>query len=430
MSSLPQPPPAIEMKPGVSVTARFSLLIACLAIILALQYPLFLSYFQRLTSSGPVVTGVGVDRSKVLAALSGLSQYKIKANAALHKKKREYNKLPSQQKLHLLQSLKYYTKISQATAAANTNDRVAKAVRDFGMRYYNISSLELHAYEKTRGRASGDHTQVVQALKHFVRDWSSAGEHERSATFPPILTTMKTLFPNQLREGRQTRVLVPGAGLGRLAYELAAQGFDVVANEFSPYMTLAHRYILSLHQENPIAKIDGHTFHPNINWWSHHRSNESMLRAATFPEVLPQRDVLNRLRLIEGDFVKAFLPLEESGFDAVVTLFFIDTARNIVDYLETIHKVLKPGGIWANLGPLLYGTAPLIELSLDEVLRVAEKIGFELLPVDEKWGDDTFPDVEEWKGKIKGNLAGYSWDQESLSRNAYQAQFWVGRKKD
>lgn len=33
-----------------------------------------------------------------------------------------------------------------------------------------------------------------------------------------------------------------------------------------------------------------------------------------------------------------------------MTCFFIDTARNIVHYLETIHGLLKPGGLWINLG--------------------------------------------------------------------------------
>ena len=38
------------------------------------------------------------------------------------------------------------------------------------------------------------------------------------------------------------------------------------------------------------------------------------------------------------------------SWDAVVTCFFIDTAHNIVEYLEIIYKVLKPGGVWINLG--------------------------------------------------------------------------------
>lgn len=71
-------------------------------------------------------------------------------------------------------------------------------------------------------------------------------------------------------------------------------------------------------------------------------------------------------------------------WDVVVTCFFIDTAHNIVEYIEIISKILKDGGvsswsvgmrfsfssffhitysllfnlsgwqIWINLGPLLY----------------------------------------------------------------------------
>lgn len=68
-------------------------------------------------------------------------------------------------------------------------------------------------------------------------------------------------------------------------------------------------------------------------------------------------------------------------WDAVVTCFFIDTAHNIIEYIETISKILKDGGVnflcysflnsfdllwlltclgsmfrqvWINLGPLLY----------------------------------------------------------------------------
>ena len=42
------------------------------------------------------------------------------------------------------------------------------------------------------------------------------------------------------------------------------------------------------------------------------------------------------------------------GYDSVVTCFFIDTAPVSIDYLETIHHALRPGGVWVNFGPLLY----------------------------------------------------------------------------
>ena len=41
-------------------------------------------------------------------------------------------------------------------------------------------------------------------------------------------------------------------------------------------------------------------------------------------------------------------------WDAVLTCFFIDTAQNIVSYIETIARLLREGGVWINLGPLLF----------------------------------------------------------------------------
>lgn len=57
-----------------------------------------------------------------------------------------------------------------------------------------------------------------------------------------------------------------------------------------------------------------------------------------------------------GDFEEIYggepVPGEpEAGiWDAVLTCFFIDTAKNIVNYLRVIHKILAPGGVWINLG--------------------------------------------------------------------------------
>ena len=36
--------------------------------------------------------------------------------------------------------------------------------------------------------------------------------------------------------------------------------------------------------------------------------------------------------------------------------FFIDTAHNIIQYLETIFHILKPGGYWINMGMNLGGS--------------------------------------------------------------------------
>jgi carnosine N-methyltransferase len=68
------------------------------------------------------------------------------------------------------------------------------------------------------------------------------------------------------------------------------------------------------------------------------------------------------MNMTAGDFITSYSgPDNEDTFDAVVTVYFIDTAPNLIRYIETIRNVLKPGGLWINVGPLLWhfdGRAP------------------------------------------------------------------------
>lgn len=326
-----------------------------------------------------------------------------------------------------MSTVPYAEKLEKASSLIRENDILVQKIIDHGLSYYDLTFTEVLSFRSAHRNDSkpvSDHASVVQSLKHFVRDWSSAGSHERDVTFPQILTTLKTLYPDTaVREAK--KILVPGAGLGRLSYEIAAMGFETIANEYSFYQNLAHLWMLSVPNTMP---RDALTLYPFINWWSHQRTTASLLRGVAFPDTQLSPSALEKLSLIDGDFTTAFYA-ETGTYDVVVTLFFIDTARSIVDYLDKIHAALQPGGVWINLGPLLYGTSPWVELSLDEVLAIAENIGFELVPTEEKWGADTFADMEAWRGKVRGAFAGYSWDQDSLSRNAYSAQFWVATKK-
>lgn len=55
-----------------------------------------------------------------------------------------------------------------------------------------------------------------------------------------------------------------------------------------------------------------------------------------------------------------------SNWAGVVTCFFMDTAPVILDYIDVIARILKPGGVWVNLGPLLYHWVADIEANQDE----------------------------------------------------------------
>ena len=66
-----------------------------------------------------------------------------------------------------------------------------------------------------------DLPRVRESLKHFVRDWSEDGRLERSQIFGPILDALAEVS----HAGRKDmKVLVPGSGLGRLAWEISQLG--------------------------------------------------------------------------------------------------------------------------------------------------------------------------------------------------------------
>ena len=71
-----------------------------------------------------------------------------------------------------------------------------------------------------------DHAKVREALKHFVRDWSEEGRRERRQALGPVLDALKT-FERDVSGRREKRVLVPGAGLGRLAWEISQLGLSL-----------------------------------------------------------------------------------------------------------------------------------------------------------------------------------------------------------
>jgi len=88
-----------------------------------------------------------------------------------------------------------------------------------------------------------------------------------------------------------------------------------------------------------------------------------------------------------GDFLDVYGKIGEKNseqWDVVATVFFIDTAHDVIAYLETIHRILKPGGHWINFGPLLYHFADVeneisLELPYEEILNISKKIGFDIV---------------------------------------------------
>ncbi|KAF7626759.1 hypothetical protein AFLA_014144 [Aspergillus flavus NRRL3357] len=372
------------------------------------EYSRLQARLQRSTGS----SDTSHPRQRLLTALHAFHRYKERNLAETKRWRDWYKKIPKKQRSIVESTVKYTRKLNTVEHLFETNERLAHEIVKHGMQFYNISQTELDQFVKENEKQgiNTDKTSVSQAMKHFVRDWADEGHDERQDAFPCILgslANMSRTFEHPLR------VLLPGAGLGRLAHEVnALGGFEVTMNEWSMYMNLAYRYLSSL------SSVNSKTFHPHIDWWSHHATTADLQRSVSFPDTLASPSVL----LVEGDFTTAFA--EDTGkYDVIVTLFFIDTARNLVSYFENIHRLLRPGGQWINLGPLLYGSAPFLQLSLDEIVALTEHIGFKFQETDPSCGGITIPGLT-----VRGKEVAYARNGKGLSKNAYQAQFWVARK--
>ena len=173
--------------------------------------------------------------------------------------------------------------------------------------------------------------------------------------------------------------LLLGAGLGRLVYDFAAEGYTSQGNEFSYYMLIASNFILNLIEEKEQFIIQ-----PFIHNFSNIFEEKDPFEAYQIPDLNPssQMPAESDFSMVAGEFVEVYGKQEEE-WDGVVTCFFLDTANNIVEYIKTIAKILKTNGVWVNFGPLLYHYSEMeeevsIELSWEEVKHVIEMMGFEI----------------------------------------------------
>eukprot|EP00063_Salmo_salar_P052851 XP_014027686.1 PREDICTED: carnosine N-methyltransferase-like isoform X2 [Salmo salar] len=158
-------------------------------------------------------------------------------------------------------------------------------------------------------------------------------------------------------------------------------------------------------------KVNSMTLYP----WIHQFSNNKRSSGVN-PQSLPPNSDFS---MVAGDF-QVFT--EPNTWDCVATCFFIDTAH-VIDYVETIWNILKPGGVWLNLGPLLYHFENIanelsIELSYEDVRVAILKYGFHLeVTHKDDDGNDlcTFNSFQYWRVPLpeldisllqNGNLSG------------------------
>ncbi|GMT14560.1 hypothetical protein PFISCL1PPCAC_5857 [Pristionchus fissidentatus] len=252
--------------------------------------------------------------------------------------------------------------------------------------------------------------KINSTLKQITREWSTHGKSERDATFGPLLSELQSRFPEENRE--KLHVLVPGSGLSRLAWEISCAGFTTVACEFSSYMLIASYVLLNI-----LGEENEFTIHPYVSSTCNHWSYADRTRAVSFPDVCPTTASKNAelMSMRPGDFLSMFKG-DDGKYSAVVTAWFIDTAHNIITYIEHINRLLKVGGVWINSGPLTYHFSDTpdelsIELPFEEILRIASLYGFRI----------------EKESRSEPSL--YAADKRSMLQYTYECGFFVAVKE-
>lgn len=218
--------------------------------------------------------------------------------------------------------------------------------------------------------------KVYTTLKQVVRDWSEDGALEREACYGLIISELRKLHPN-INNG--LKVLVPGSGLGRLAFDIANLGFSCEGNEFSLHMLITSNFII-----NQCMEANQYTLYPYTHLSSNNLTFQNQVKPIKFPDISPfcfeNEDF--KFSMAAGDFLDIYNKKDE--WDNIVTCFFIDTAHNVIDYIEKIWDILKPGGYWLNFGPLLYHYSnqqgeKSLDLSYEQIKKIIQKIGFKYI---------------------------------------------------
>ena len=207
---------------------------------------------------------------------------------------------------------------------------------------------------------------------YTIRDWSIEKSDERIEHYKAIIDEVKKYF----KEGAGNyKFLIPGAGQCRLGYEISKFGFDVESNDYSFFNVMISEYIFNHTKKNE------YYIQPLIHTFCDALTEDGVFTKYNFPDVDIDLNNNGKMTMSVGDFTKIYKDKKEY-FDCVVTCFFIDTAKNIIEYVEVINEVLKKGGVWINFGPLFYHWTDTegeisIELPYDKLKEVIINYGFD-----------------------------------------------------
>lgn len=431
---------------------------------------LFQLFLQRLAQKklAPVPAAAGNEafcaldaplQRELLTALRSLRQYAEHSRASNDRRRRLFSMMLWRQQ-KICNDAGYSEKLRAIDSHIALNQKFFDALGVAVAQHYGISYRDYGALESGKGQnTSLSNYRVVESLGHFVRDWTDARE------IGPILDYVRAQLDKIVPPGEEkdTVVVIPGAGLGRVAHEVAChRPFAAVhAVEYSGLMHACHLYMYRDKQgmkenadteekestsdsenkkrestsdsEKRKRKITSDSenrkktsnasapssIYPYVHSCSNFLSTEAQLR----PVDLTFAARPENLHLSLADFRYFSIPKQSSFKNVVVvSVFFLDTAENLIDYFDAIQLLTHPlgsgqNGYWINVGPLKYGSAAQAELNATEIAHVRRSFS---------WKDlDVTNSIEEASKFPNNGLVGYITDLQSLWQGFYGLSMWT-----
>ncbi|KAI3321753.1 N2227-like protein-domain-containing protein [Xylariaceae sp. AK1471] len=390
----------------------------------------------------------------IFCALDSFSQYAKHAHLnCTHLRRQAFYALPQAHwQMLAAPPFNYLDTLNRVDDAIESNAELARMIVKFGLRSFGMVEGDQEAVMPVEWSGIAKYNDLDKArstLRQFYRDWSAEGRVERDACYGPVFRALEAEKARKADTTTQTppdaaipplKVLVPGAGLGRLVFDLCRLGYDSEGNEISYHQLLASSYIL-----NSCDRAGQHTIYPWIHSFSNHRSRANQFTGYGIPDVHPQQTLaatggkIGTMQMCAADFLCLYGDDAHAGtYDAVAAVFFLDTAPNLIRYLEVIRRCLRPGGVLINVGPLLWhwenhvpghhgydgdgdydentslGIADpgSFELTDDEVVALVEKMGFVV------------------ETRESGLTAPYVQDAQSMLQTVYRASHWIARRPE
>jgi hypothetical protein len=283
--------------------------------------------------------------------------------------------------------LRYDENLDRIEQAIDENAQItANILRDTGAIFKEtIPALE-HPQQWHNLASDFDHSVARGCIRALYRDWTSAGDLERTKSHRLVLDVIRSEHakycksaatestgeitkPMSLQQQQPLRILCPGAGLGRLVHSMHELGCSVEWNDVSCHMLLACLSTLQSSTravgQSPPLKI-----HPWAMSFSNHRARAGQVASYKVPDIelapmavhclpdLSEADLTQpqiSFRLASFDDIYA-QPAWKHTFDGLTTCYFIDTAKNFLGYVNAAWNCIRPGGFWVNVGPLLWNS--------------------------------------------------------------------------